>query len=144
MAHCRHPAVWVISRGSYPELYAFLVQLVARQRHPVLPADEATDAIDASFGHVEVSAVSEAVEQSLVHCRHQLPVFPQQPLRAEEDDRVIQRPRTFYLAFVDADDAVDIELPARSHELLDERPGTSTDDAHRRPHISSNPSNLAA
>jgi hypothetical protein len=29
-------------------------------------------------------------------------------LRAEQDDRVIQRPRMFYLGFVDADDGADI------------------------------------
>ncbi len=123
-------------------MYAFLVQLVARQRHPVLPADEATDAIDASFGHVEVSAVSEAVEQSLVHCRHQLPVFPQHPSGPRRTTELYSVPGRSTSRFVDADDAVDIELPARSHELLG--PGTSTDDAHRRSHVSLNPSNLAA
>ncbi len=66
---------------------------------------------------------------------------PSGPRKATE---FIQRPRTFYLAFVDADDAVDIELPARSHELLDERPRHLYRRCPQTPHISSNPSNLAA
>ena len=51
------------------------VDRVAGQRHPVLPADQATDATDArQVDHLEVVTGADAVEDPLVHRRHQLAV----------------------------------------------------------------------
>ena len=79
VAHRRLPAVRVVGGRRDPDLRPALVDRLARQRHPVLPADQPADAADRRRRHVEVAAAPEAVEHALLHRRHQLAVLVQQP-----------------------------------------------------------------
>ena len=130
--------------GADPDLRPLPVQGVARQRHAVLPADEAADATGGGLDDAQVVAGADAVEEPLVLGRHELAVLVQEPLGTEQHHRVVERPRAVGLALVDPDHGVDAAGPAHGGELVDQRPGTSTELSHIRSHSSSEPPNDAA
>jgi hypothetical protein len=71
------------------------------------------------------------VEHALLHRRHQLAVLVQQPLGADQQQRVVEAPRALGLALVDTDRAVDAVLGAGRGERVDVRAG---DVDRARPH----------
>ena len=121
MPHARQPAFGVVGGRCDPHLGPAAVDGVARQRHPVLPADQATDPPGWGSDHVEVVAGADAVEEPLMHGRHQLAMFVQQTVRPQHEQRVVERAGTLGLALVDADRAVDAVLAACLAQPLGER-----------------------
>jgi hypothetical protein len=67
----------------------------------------------------QVPAVADAVEQPLVHRRHQLAVLPQQALGPQQQDGVVEAAGAAGLALVHPDHAVDVVLRAGGGELVD-------------------------
>ena len=61
------------------------------------------------------------MEQPLVLRGHELAVLSEQPLGPEHHHRVVERPRPFGLALVDADHRVDVARTAHGRELVDQR-----------------------
>jgi hypothetical protein len=106
-----------------PDLCPFPVDGISRQRHPVLPADQSADPRTGCVHDPEIVAGPDSVEQTLVLGRHQLPVAVQEPLGAEVDDGVVERPRTDRLPLVDADHAHDPASAADVDQPVDQRPG---------------------
>ena len=132
MTHRRQPPVAVVGRGRHPDLRPALVHRPTGERHAVLPADEAAHPRRVrQLHHAEVVARADAVEHALVHRRHQLPVTVQQTVRADDQQRVVERPRPVVLALVDPDRDVDVAVAARLRELVHQR--AAHVDA-RRPH----------
>src|SRR5262249_1094308 len=100
---------------------ALTVHRVARERHAVLPADQPADAAHRGLRHAEVVAGADAVDQALLHGRHELAVPVQDPARAEYEQRVVERPRAARLALVHADAAGHVVPGAGGDEPRDER-----------------------
>src|SRR5205085_1133517 len=120
VAHRGQPAVGVVGGRRRPDLRRALVDPPARQRHPVLPADQPADASDGGVDRCQVVARADAVEEPLVLGGHELAVAAQQPARAEDEHRVVQRAA---LALVDPDDAMQVVLVAGRRQAVDERAG---------------------
>jgi hypothetical protein len=121
VTHARDPDFGVIGRRGDPHLGAVAVDRPPRQRHPVLPADQAADTADRRLDDAQVLAGADAVEQSLVAGGHHLAMPQQQAIRPEDKHRVVERARTARLAFVDADDAMHVVPATGVDELLDLR-----------------------
>ena len=103
-----------------------------RQRHAVLPADEPADPTDArELDDAEVVARPDAVEDPLVHRRHELAVPVQHAVAADDQQRVVERAGPVVLPLVDADGEVDAALGAGLGQAIDQRP---VDVDARRPH----------
>ena len=144
MAHAGDPSVRVVRRRREPDLRAAPVDGIASEGHHVLPADEAADPARRGVGDSQVVAGADAVEQALVHCRHQLAVLGEEALWAEQEQGVVERARPVGLPLVDADGAMDVERRARLGDPVVSGPGTSTELSHRRSQSSFQPSKEAA
>src|SRR5881396_779693 len=64
------PAVGVVGRRRDPDLRRALIHAPARERHPVLPADQPADAPDRRVDRRQVVARADAVEEALMLRRH--------------------------------------------------------------------------
>ena len=80
--------------------------------------------------HAEVVAGPDPVEDALVHRRHELAVAVQHAVRADDQQRVVERARAVVLALVDADGEVDATVGAGLGQAVDQR---SVDVDARRP-----------
>ena len=78
VAHRRQPPVTVVGGRRDPDLRSAAVHPVARQRHPVLPADQPTNARGRGVDYGQVIAGADPVEQPLVLGWHQLAVTRKQ------------------------------------------------------------------
>ena len=92
--HRRHPHIGVVPRRRQEHVDALLVHRDARERHVVLPADQAADVSERRVDHRERGAVALAPHEALAAGRHQLAVLAQQvAVGTEVEERVVDRPR---------------------------------------------------
>src|SRR5918994_1093748 len=88
----RLPRVSVVGRRGDVDLDPRLVQREPRQRHVVLPADQATEAADARLDRPQPAAVARAPDQALVVGRHEFPVLEDEaPVWPVVQERVVDR-----------------------------------------------------
>ena len=74
------------------DLLALSVKRVAREGHPVFPADEAADLTRRRIKHLERASIAEAVNHSLMVGGNQFPVLAENSaVGADEKDCVVER-----------------------------------------------------
>ena len=108
------PGVAVVGGRRDVDLDAGLVERDARERHVVLPADQAAEPAEAGLDRVEAAAVALAPDEPLVVRRHELAVVEGELAgRRVVEERVVDRPGPLGLDLVDAGDDPDAELLRR-------------------------------
>ncbi len=104
----RLPAFAVVGRRGDVDLDARLVEREPRERHVVLPADEAAEPPERRLDRPQAAAVSLAPDEALVVRRHQLAMLEGElAVRAVVEERVVERPGAVTLDLVHADDEPD-------------------------------------
>ena len=107
----RLPGIAVVGRRGDVELDARLVEREARERHVVLPADQAADPPDRRLERAQPAPVALAPDQALVVRRHELPVVERELARGRVvEERVVDRARTGGVDLVDPGDEPDAVL----------------------------------
>ena len=123
VSHARQPAVGVVCGGRHPDLGPGAVGGVAGERHPVLPADQPADPAQRCLGRLQVVAGADPMEEPLVVGWHQLAVLPDEALRPDQQQGVVEAARTLGFALVDADRDVNVVLGAGGGESVGEGAG---------------------
>ena len=107
-------------------LLATLVQGLARQRHPVLPTDQAAEAPESGGDGPQAGAISLPPDEAFGVGGHQLAVVVDQlPVRIKCQDAVVERAvaEAVIHAFVDADDEDDAQITRVAAEAFGFRTG---------------------
>jgi hypothetical protein len=106
----RLPSLAVVGGRREVDLHARVVQGEARERHVVLPADQAADACDLRVDRVQAVTVSLTPDQAFVIRRDELAVLEQKPSVCTVDEqRVVERPRPVRL---------DLRYTRREHDYV--------------------------
>ena len=75
MLHRVVPVLRVVGRGRKVDLHTVLVEGGARERHQVLPADQASDLAEIRRDGFQPLAVAQSPDEALVVRRHELAVM---------------------------------------------------------------------
>ena len=111
MRQRRLPAVAVVRGRGDVDLDARLVEREARERHVVLPADQAADPSERRLERPQAAPVALAPDEPLVVRRHELAVVERELARRRPvEQRVVERSRPLRVGLVDADDEPDAVL----------------------------------
>ena len=111
MDECLLPGGAVVGGRGDVDLDAGLVERDARERHVVLPADQAAEPAETRLDRLEAAAVALAPDEPLVIGGHELAVMEGELAgRRVVEERVVDRPRPLGLDLVHARDDPDAEL----------------------------------
>ena len=106
----RLPLVLVGGCRGDVELDPRLVERETRQRHAILPADQAAEAAESRLDSGQAAAVALTPDEALVVRRHKLAVVErEQAIGRVDEERVVDRPRSLRLDLVDAGDEPDAQ-----------------------------------
>ena len=127
----------VVGGGREVDLDARLVEREPRERHVVLPADQAADQAERGGQSAQAVAVALAPDQALVVGRHELAVLQgERAVGGVVEQRVVDRRRPRRVDLVDARDDPDAVPLGRRGDPVGGGPGTSTDSRASRANAS--------